>query len=432
MRLIKIFVIVLLSLIVITTNTNAEINPQESMMNLKPCKHDDTQYIIVMRSPTDQMNQAIPETFNEQVFKEVLDVFPAKRDQSVRLGMGYIFSVFMSSDESVTQSLKNFLSVAQKLDVPIVVQIDTEHWWNYRSDLWNWWDKEKPGYDPANRFNVEWTSWSSKDAIKISWRNWGSQLRVKPQPNLMSPRFLQECQEKINYYCKIVLNWHEQLPQSQKDLFVGIKIGHESSIGGNSWYYPNGNDLLDKPEKDDPQTGLVTDDVLNRGVTQIGYAAVKTAGIRSSGDITEAEIAEVVRRYVEVISKAASQAGVPREKLFTHGVGWKDGELLYDAATNEFACPGWSFYRHAGDPSKDSAVQRNLKRSDAPYWAAVEWLYVSGPWTYDNWVKTLDRNLQLDKLKFICIFNWEIIMGHKDRANVIKAINDIANGSTNN
>ena len=427
MKVIKNFVIAVL--FVIAGFTNAESNSQKVAESMRAFQQDDTQYILIMRSPTDQMNQAFPETFNEHVFKEVLDVFPADRDQTVRLGLGFIFSVFRSSDKSITQSLKNFLTVAQKLNVPVIVQIDTECWWDYRPDLWNWWDPDKPGYNPANRDNVEWTGWSSRDAIKISWRNWGQQLRVMPQPNLMSPGYLKECREKINDYCKIVLDWYEQLPPSQKDLFVGIKVGHESSIGANSWYYPNGNDLLDKPEKDDPRTGLVDADVLSRGVTQIGYATLKTSGIRTSGDITEADIAKVVQRYVSIISRAVGEAGVPREKLFTHGVGWKDGELLYDAAVNKYSCPGWSFYRHAGDPAKDEAVQRNLKRSDAPYWAAVEWLYVSGPWTYENWIKAIDNNLKLDKLKFICIFNWEVIMGHKDRDNVIKAINDVANGS---
>jgi hypothetical protein len=36
-------------------------------------------------------------------------------------------------------------------DTPVLVQIDTEHWWTARPDLWNWWDPEKPGFDPAKR-----------------------------------------------------------------------------------------------------------------------------------------------------------------------------------------------------------------------------------------------------------------------------------------
>jgi len=48
--------------------------------------------------------------------------------------------------------------------------------------------------------------------------------------------------------------------------------------------------------------------------------------------------------------------------------------LVYDVPMNAYACPGWSFYQHAADPRKDAGVQRNLSRSDAPYWAATEWL----------------------------------------------------------
>ena len=38
------------------------------------------------------------------------------------------------------------------------------------------------------------------------------------------------------------------------------------------------------------------------------------------------------------------------------------------------ACPGWSFHQHAADPRKDSGVQRNVAKADAPYWTATEWL----------------------------------------------------------
>jgi hypothetical protein len=40
-----------------------------------------------------------------------------------------------------------------------------------------------------------------------------------------------------------------------------------------------------------------------------------------------------------------------------------------------FSCPGWSFYGHAGEPGKDIDVQNALNSSDAPSWAAVEWLF---------------------------------------------------------
>jgi hypothetical protein len=100
-------------------------------------------------------------------------------------------------------------------------------------------------------------------------------------------------------------------------------------------------------------------------MTQIGYAAVKTAGIRSGGDITETDLAEVVRRHLEDLCRLASNLGVPRGKLFTHVAGWKENELLYQSGLNRFICPGWSFYKHAGIPRENTGVQTALQRTDA-------------------------------------------------------------------
>jgi hypothetical protein len=74
----------------------------------------------------------------------------------------------------------------------------------------------------------------------------------------------------------------------------------------------------------------------------------------------------------------AAQLGVPRERLFAHGVGWKDGELLYDVPVNPDACPARSSYKHAADSRLDTGVQRNLARSDTPHCGACEYWLPSG------------------------------------------------------
>ncbi len=50
------------------------------------------------------------------------------------------------------------------------------HRWEAAVELHNFWDPTKPGYNPDNVNNVEWTDWSSANATRISWRNWGSQV----------------------------------------------------------------------------------------------------------------------------------------------------------------------------------------------------------------------------------------------------------------
>ena len=166
--------------------------------------------------------------------------------------------------------------------------------------------------------------------------------------------------------------------------------------------------MLGRPAAEDPTHGLKHEDVLTRGVAQIGYAALKSSGIRTNGTPTEAELRDVARRYLELLCREAAAAGLPRERLFAHGAGWKEAELIYDVPVNAYACPGWSFYQHAADPRKDTGVQRNLAKSDAPYWAATEWL-LQGNHDTPAWRAALANTLADPRCRYVCVFNWESI-----------------------
>jgi hypothetical protein len=390
--------------------------------------HDDdgdTQYILFSRAPGKGVYQGNPESLGIGGFQEILKRFPNRPDARVQTGVSYIFSCFRTPPEVTVQALRNFLEAAETTATPVLVQIDTVHWWEARPDLWNWWDPAMPGFDPANRKNVEWTGWSEEDAIKIAWRNWGRQIRVLPPPNLASPRYTAACREEIRRLVPVVLDWYDRLPEAKKHLFVGIKLGHETSIGVNSFHYPRGNDLLSKPADGDPKEGLNTADVVSRGVAGIGHAALKTSGMRDSGEITASELRDVTQKYLEMLCAEAAMLGVPRDCLFAHGAGWKEGELIYDTPVNPHACPGWSFYKHAGDPSRDAGVRRNLERSDARYWAATEWLF-QGPRETKAWRSALEKTLSDRRCRYICIFNWEGI--HQSVA-VLNGIEEVIEAS---
>lgn len=378
-------------------------------------------YILINRQmPGGTWNQSNPDSIREEDFAEIKGKLNVK-SSGIRIGVGIVISYLNSKPETLKATLERFLNLAEKTDTPVLVQLEGENWWGARPDLWNWWDPERPGYNPDNKENVEWTGWSSDQAVKIGWRNWGRQIRVLPQPNLMSPRYRKACHEMLALLVPIVLDWWSNLPNSKKELLVGIKVGHESSIGVNAFYYPDGNALLDRASSDDPTTGINASNVPSRGVAQIGYAAVKTAGIRSEGEITEEDLAEVVRRHLENICRALADMGVPRDKLYTHCAGWRDGELLYESALNQFSCPGWSFYRHAGDPRVDMGVQNALSKTNAPFWGAVEWLY-QGPREVEAWRSAIGNTLTDPRCRFICIYNWE---GIRESEAILEAIKQI-------
>ena len=343
-----------------------------------------------------------------EVFEQVSARF--KPDTAGRTGIGIaaFFSYLNQPPAKTEADVLEFLRLSERFNIPVVVQLDGEQWWDGRPDLWNWWDSARPGFDPANRHNVEWSGWGPEHAIRIAWRNWGRQIRVLPPPNLMSPRYREACHAEMKRLVPLVLKWRANLPEDRRHLLIGIKFGWESSIGVNAYHYPNGNSLADKPAASDPNQPVTGDQIPAHGFAPIGYAAVTTAGLAAFGELREDHLAQIAQRHMEDLCRLASDLGVPRELLFTHGAGWKDDELLYAAAINRFACPGWSFYQHAANPAGDRAVKRLLAETDAPFWAAVEWLPARAR-TQAEWSEAIRHTLGFHRCRYLCIYNWNSI-----------------------
>ncbi|RYY35115.1 MAG: hypothetical protein EOP46_11140 [Sphingobacteriaceae bacterium] len=354
-------------------------------------------------------------------FKEIVDVFGKANGNKTAIGVGFIISYFREKPGAAAAKLKQYLKLSGEFKLPVMIQIDGEQWWQARPDLWNWWDKTKPGYNPENKKNVEWTGWTPDLAVKIGWRNWGKQLRVLPMPNLMSSAYRKACHIEMAKLIPIITKWWQRLPPDRKYLLVGVKLGWESAIGVNNWYYPDGNDLLDKPEANDPNYSLLIDSLPDRGVKAIGYAAVSTLGLATNGQLKEENITEVVRLHLEDLCKLAAEKGIPRALLFTHCGGWAKGETLYSAALNKYSCPGWSFYQHAANPRNDTTLIKNLELSDAPYWGAVEWL-LEGNKTQEEWKAAIDSTLSVPKLRYVNIYNWGGIKNKPNSVAAIKAV----------
>lgn len=384
----------------------------------------ESRYIMIMRAQGQVFAEAHPETFNRGNMLEVAEHFPPySPDNEINVGVGGMFSYFRYDIEVVEESLRRFLALSEELDVPIWIRLDGEHWLDARPDLWNWWDPEMPGYDPANARNVEWTHWGPEHAIKVSWRNWGRQIRVRPAINLMSPEYRAANEEALERIIPIIADWYEALPEDRKGLFAGISGGGETAVGVNSYYYPNGNDVLGEPESADPFRLLVLEDTLSRGVQQIGYAAVSGAGIREEGDIEEEDLVEVCRRHVEWTARKMHEMGLPRDRIYSHTFGNKHGEALFDAAVNEYSVPGWSSYWHTTDILEDPGVVRNIARPDVPHWGSVEWLLLFPTDRTELWKRAVSNTINAPGLKLMCILNWEGIDGPE--STVPEAINAV-------
>ncbi len=361
----------------------------------------------------------------EYNYEKINSYFGSSKGKSVAIGTGILIYCFERSSATLEEELRKHLELSEELEVPVLVELDAITFMTARPDLWNWWDPSQPGYNPDNKNNVEWTSWSSDDAVKIGWLNWGQQIRLNPMPNLMSPVYRQAVNDEMTHLITIVAEWYQNLSSDKKYLFGGIKVTGEMAIGVNNWYYPNGNSYIDQDTANDPQTGINIYDTPGRGVQTIGYAALKTGGIKSSGNITGDDIAELARLHSEFVSKLCVDLGIPRDHIFSHAGGV---EKDLEACINQYACPSWSFYNEdATNPSGYTAALSILDTSDAPYFGIAEWSIGDSQYA-SKWKEAIQNGLSIPRCRFLSIFANVIgndYYGTDPNLAAIEGINDI-------
>ena len=275
--------------------------------------------------------------------------------------LGFSVSIPYFSDPDINKykaPLEKLMMLAEQSDMAVLITLDGFEWWGGRPDLWNWWDTTKPGYNPSNVQNVEWTGWSQANAVKQGWRNWGAPFQLgEPHPNLASPVVIDASRAALKKLCGAISSWYKNLPDEKKYLFAGIKLGWEVSIGIN-YYYPAG------ANNTSPYYG-----------TQVGYDAVKTLGLANSGALTRAQLSAVVSNYMNKLSEEIVASGIPRRKIFTHVGALDNGSSLVfngDAsAFSETACPGWSSY--GGNVGPGIPEFQQAMSNWATSWAVSEW-----------------------------------------------------------
>jgi hypothetical protein len=351
-------------------------------------------------------------SYTEEAVRNAFDEVPVTLhvvdNPRLRVGVSFVFSTLETPTEQIAQRIRTALECSEKTSTPVLIALDGQNWWENRPDLWNWWDTNKPGYNRSNVFNVEWTGWSPTNAIKISWRNWGVVHRVAPAQNIGSPVVLDLQLRALRELVPMIVEWHRKLPADRKWLLGGLKVGWEASIGYNAYYYADGNRYIERWPNEashDPRTVLNWNKGMSGGAVQLGYAALTTARLKGEGKITRDDLALVTALYLEKLCRAASEAGLPRELVFTHQGGtykpW-DRHMPFRAAMNRWAIPGWSFY--GLDPNDAGPLGKELDSAKQNSWAACEWWW--GGSNSSDWEDHFTRTLRFLDCRFIDVYNW--------------------------
>lgn len=247
------------------------------------------------------------------------------------------------SETNIPKSLKNLtndLAMAKRMNIPILLQVDVEN--VLPTSLLNWYDPAQPGYNTNKVYDVEWFGWSPTNAVKLCWRNWGVQIRVGPQPNLLSTNY--QAWEKNVYtnYIPYVTQWYDSLAVTQKWLFVGWKCGWETKLNSQYYYFTNGNSYYSQAPANDPSYSTAKQ--------TLGYNAAQTGGFKTnglldfSGGSDYALQQQLIGRHLTYLSSLAYSNGIPRGKIFLHSIAEGIDRYNTDKLVNSYANPGASCY----------------------------------------------------------------------------------------
>lgn len=320
------------------------------------------------------------------------------------LGLSFAFSLLNGPIPKLAESTAALRRAAEETGIHVIPAFDIQNWWDFRGDLWNWFDPNRPGYSPTNRENVEWMGPGPEFATQKAWRNWGTQIRVAPPPNLRSKAYRSAGEAALSAVIKPWAQWLATEPYGTNICTPGIKLGWEASLGVNAYVYPQQSAIDQSRPQSDPTYGLDHTKGLFGGLAPLGWAALHSAGRKSRKQIGKSDIEWIVRDYLQWMVDTARHCGLSETQIYTHAGGQfhpYEEHISHDVACVRGAAPGWSLYNIRPTAAGDLVQAVNQRRDRR--WCCAEWMsFAPSP---EQWADDLAATLAVGKCRFLVAYN---------------------------
>ena len=273
----------------------------------------------------------------------------------IRPGAEYKYAFGLPGPMLLTQSVAEMqyqvnkaFDIAEKYGVPVYFQLD---------DINNYTKEFGSGANPKFFEHPEWCEWvsfpkpgeqwggQSNGRLPYYWFNWGNWMHADHFPNLASPDFQAFVKEQLTQgVLSVLVSRYEALKAVGKDyLFAGMAIGWETHIPD----YSADNTIYNVQPDDLPVNQLLGDRMEPWEAGKLGYGALHTLGYTT---YDKERLYRVIHDYSEFLAKVVYDAGIPREKIFTHIVGIKSSHPELSTtfappiwvAVNDYSIPGFS------------------------------------------------------------------------------------------
>jgi hypothetical protein len=238
-------------------------------------------------------------------------------------------------EERLPTVIRGAFTAARQHDMAVMLHFDLHLAWKKRPDLWNWFDPNKPGYNPDNKDNVEWHGWDGPPN-KVHYLNHGVLERLPPNMCFTSKRTRAEVTRIVSNVIGPVLRAEiaKLEAEGKGALFAGVLVGSEPSI--------------DDYSKPDPALAkMIKDD--GAPATALGYRALLDRGFSTKNPPADFRmaLAKIVQETIAFWCEQFVDAGIPVEKLYPHVAAPAPIELMNApiwTAFNRYSRPGWTTY----------------------------------------------------------------------------------------
>lgn len=276
-----------------------------------------------------------------------------------------------ASPQTLVNAVKTAFDVALRHDVAVYFTVENLEW-NNRPDLWNYADKDKPGYDPDNAKNVEWLDWDGTPHPH-RYRDWGTPERMPPVICYNSPNVLAEVSRLAQGVIgpSIAAGLKRLEKAGKRHLFAGVTVGAEPAL-------PDYEDI----EQINPRIARMME---RDGVPQcrLGYNALTNLGYSKDNPPHDfaAALAKVNQDYFSYLATQLAAGGVPADRMYSHvaagaGVVGSPGVKYTNApisiAVTDACRPGWTTYPVGPFRDNFRLLYEVLAANGNPHWASTE------------------------------------------------------------
>ncbi len=348
-------------------------------------KTEETQYLILPVREAGHLYSGQMTGFEKAIEHTIEKLGKAKDVKKRNWGFHLIIPAWRFDPEhsenkhaDIARAVRCAFDVALRHNVAVHFTVETHEWEN-RPDLWNYSEKDKSGYDPKNKANVEWINFDGTPHPH-RYRDWGTAERMAPVICYNSPTVLREVSRLVNEVVAPPLKKGlEKLKKEGKDhLLSGVTVGAEPAL-------PNYENI----DKINPKIAKLMDEDKSPKA-RLGYNALTNKGYskdKPPEDFGRA-LAEVNKEYISYWCRELFEAGIPSEKMYTHiaaGAGVIGSPMVeftnapIEIAFNDYSRPGWTTYPVGPLRNDFGALYKELERHGNPHWASTEASPTMGP-----------------------------------------------------